>query len=121
MVKEIKIAFIGNGYIARQHLDILKTFKYVKVIGYLQGKTDKLIISPAKRKFGKRFNLMKQMIASRPDMVYVCTPPYIRFEYEQILIKNQINYFVEKPPIIDKHKKLLGILCLSIIGGFSTK
>jgi len=53
MVKEIKIAFIGNGYIARQHLNILRTFKYVKVIGYLDGKTDKLTISPAKKNLAK--------------------------------------------------------------------
>ena len=123
MAKEIKIAFIGNGYIARQHLGILKTFKYAKIIGYLDGKTDKFKISVAKKIFGKRFNPMKQLIASRPDMVYICTPPYIRFKYEQILIKNKINYFVEKPPIIDKHKKLLRILSklgnkLIVIPGF---
>lgn len=115
--KKIKIAFIGTGYIARQHLKILRNFKDVDIIGYLGSGGGRL------ENFGRRFGTLRQLIDSGVDLVFLCTPPYARFEFEQELIKGNINYFVEKPPAIDRQRELLKILSkkkngLNIIPGF---
>ncbi|MCK9329804.1 MAG: Gfo/Idh/MocA family oxidoreductase [Candidatus Cloacimonetes bacterium] len=119
-IKKIKIAFVGNGYMARQHLKILKKFSDVNIIGYLgSGKKpyDKV------EGFGIKFDTLQQLINSGPDLVCLCTPPCARFEYERELIKENVNYFVEKPPVINKQGDLIKILVrkrnkLNIIVGF---
>jgi predicted dehydrogenase len=109
--RKLKIAFIGTGTIAKTHLDCLKELSLSKdipnfeVIGH---------ISPGEQKrdlaFSQKISSIEELIKMRPDAVYLCTPPFARFEYESKLLKNNINYFVEKPPTFNYANNILKLL-----------
>ncbi len=94
-----KLALIGCGGIGEYHLSHFLGFTdIVELAGFCD------IIPERAEKFqkeadsGKAFTDYKVMLDEiKPDMVFVCVPPYCHGEIEFDLIERGIHFFVEKP------------------------
>ena len=116
MVKtEYKIGFIGSGLIAKKHLLVIKSnYKDIKIAGCLNPKfnhKNKENLNYLENIFGRLYcDLNEWLNSEKPDVVYICTPPFARFDYERELIKRGIHYFVEKPPLSSNQNDLVKLL-----------
>ena len=113
MTKKYKVGFIGTGMMAQYHLSLLKKMVRNKKIPEfnLIGCYDTQLKKStwfSKLNHCKNYQSFKKFISEgSPDIVYLCTPPFARINYETVLIKRNINYFVEKPPTICSQYRLL--------------
>ena len=93
-----KLAIIGCGGIGMYHLEHFIKYEDVKLAGFCD-----LILSRAeefekKAGSGRAFTDYRQMYdAVKPDMVFICVPPYCHGEIEMETIARGIHMFVEKP------------------------
>src|SRR3989338_1739092 len=99
--RKYKVGFIGIGTMARKHLSIItelskkRLIPSIDIVGHLGSRR-----KPAGNRFGKLFTNIDEFIkTTKPDLVYLCTPPFARAIYEKLLIENNISYFVEKPTL----------------------
>ena len=97
-----KLAVIGCGGIGTYHLEHLVNFKDIELVGFCD-----LIIERAEKFVnvagcGKAFADYKEMYdAVKPEIVFICVPPYKHGEIEFETIKRGIHMFVEKPVALD--------------------
>ena len=97
-----KLAVIGCGGIGSYHLGHLVEFKDIELVGFCD-----LILERAEKfaeiaKCGKAFVDFKEMYdAVKPDMVFICVPPYKHGEIEFESVKRGIHMFIEKPVALD--------------------
>lgn len=97
-----KLAIIGCGGIGTYHLGHFVNFKDIELVGFCD-----LIIERAENFVktagcGKAFADYREMYDEvKPDMVFVCVPPYKHGEIEFETIKRNIHMFVEKPVALD--------------------
>lgn len=97
-----KVAVIGCGGIGSYHLGHLVKFDDIELVGFCD-----MILSRAenfaeKAGKGKAYTDWKKMLdETKPDMVFVCIPPYCHGEIENGLIDRGIPFFVEKPVSLD--------------------
>lgn len=110
-----KIGFIGSGLIARKHLSVIKKLhKEIDIAGCynpnFKGKNEENLLY-LKGVFGRLYlDFEKWLDLENPTMVYICTPPFVRFDYEEKLVKRGIHYFVEKPPLFFNQYDLIRLL-----------
>ena len=111
--KVYKVGFIGTGLAAKIHLKALKKLvkenkiPKIQFVGFLQSE-DK---NQKPSKFGRSYvNFDKFISEEEPDVIYLCTPPFARAQYEKKLIKKGIHYFVEKPPTTIDHQEIIDVL-----------
>jgi myo-inositol 2-dehydrogenase/D-chiro-inositol 1-dehydrogenase len=98
-----KLAMIGCGGIGNYHLQHLVQFSdRVELAGFCD------LIPERAEKFceiagrGKAFSDFKVMYDEiKPDLVFICVPPYCHGEIEFDTIRRGIHFFVEKPISLD--------------------
>lgn len=96
-----KLAMIGCGGIGTYHLNHLMTFKDIELAGFCD------IIPERAQAFADKTNSkaytdFKRMYDEvKPDMVFICVPPYAHGEIEFETIRRGIPFFVEKPVTLD--------------------
>jgi|FLOH01.1.fsa_nt_gi myo-inositol 2-dehydrogenase / D-chiro-inositol 1-dehydrogenase len=102
-MKQIKIAFIGTGNIAYQHMNSLKSIPLAKIVGLYDLNRD--ILTSRGSEFGvQTYSSIDQMLdRSKPDAVYICVPPYAHGTAERTCIQRRIPFLVEKPLTNDIH------------------
>jgi len=110
--RKYKVGFIGTGIMARKHLSVItelskkKLIPPIDIVGHLGSR-----IKPALNKFGKSFTNVEEFIkTTKPDLIYLCTPPFARVIYEKYLIENNISYFVEKPTLNTEALSIIKLL-----------
>lgn len=113
--QRFKIAFIGSGLIARAHAATLKKISdSLEITSCFNPKFKDYSnkqLSYCQNIFGKlHFDFQNWLNSESPDIVFICTPPFARYEYERALIKKDISYFVEKPPLTADQDKLIQYL-----------
>ncbi|MBU1205008.1 MAG: Gfo/Idh/MocA family oxidoreductase [Nanoarchaeota archaeon] len=93
----VKLAFVGTGNIAEQHMKYLKEFTDVKIVGLYDINEETLL--KGKRQFGgDAYKSIDQMLDnSCPDAVYICLPPFAHGKAEFACIERGIHFLVEKP------------------------
>ncbi len=93
----IKVAFVGAGGIAGFHLRHLATIDDVRVVGFCDAVPEKAQ-ARAKEHKAKAYKDHRRMLdATKPDAVYVCTPPFAHGPYELDAVARGCHLFVEKP------------------------
>ena len=93
-----RLAIIGCGGIGRYHLNHFLQFDDIELAGFcdLIPERAKAFAEAAGR--GRVFTDYLEMYdAVRPDMVFICIPPYAHGEIEFETIRRRIPFFVEKP------------------------
>ena len=97
-----KLAVIGCGGIGRYHLDHFVKYDDIELAGFCD------IIAERAQAFariagrGRAFTDWKRMYDEvKPDMVFICIPPYAHGEIEFETIRRGIPMFVEKPVALD--------------------
>jgi len=93
----IKVAFIGSGGIAGYHLSHLEKIQDVKLVGFCDTQADRAQ-ARAKHYKAKAYADHRRMLdATKPDAVYVCTPPFAHGQLELDAVARGCHLFVEKP------------------------
>ncbi len=98
-----KLAIIGCGGIGTYHLGHLLGFKdIVDLVGFCDLIESKAQAFVQKAGCGKAFTDFRKMYDEvKPDMVFICVPPYCHGDIEYETIKRGIHFFVEKPLTLD--------------------
>ena len=95
--RPLRVAFIGAGQMARHHLRIVQ---HLPVPAVVVGVHDRAAV-PAEefaRLAGTRaFRSRNDLLADRPDVVHVCTPPVTHVEAAQAALEAGAHVYVEKP------------------------
>ncbi|MFP4057679.1 MAG: Gfo/Idh/MocA family protein [Candidatus Brocadiia bacterium] len=93
----IKVAFVGAGGIAGFHLGHLEKIEDVEVVGFADAVREKAE-ARAKQVKARPYSDHRRMLdATKPDAVYVCTPPFAHGDFELDAIERACHLFVEKP------------------------
>lgn len=98
-----KLAIIGCGGIGSYHLGHFLQFKdLVELAGWCDLIPERAEAFKEKAGCGEAYTDYKTMLDEvKPDMVFVCVPPYCHGEIEFALIERGIHFFVEKPLALD--------------------
>jgi predicted dehydrogenase len=104
MAETVQLAFIGCGGIAQSHLDHgLGSFPDVRFAGWCDINVEQ---AEARREQvggqGAVFDDAEKMLAEiSPDAVYIMLPPFAHGPAEDLVLKYDLPFFVEKPVAID--------------------
>jgi len=98
-----KLALIGCGGIGSYHLSHFLGFKdIVELAGFCDLIPERAENFVTQAKSGVAFTDYRVMLDEiKPDMVFVCVPPYCHGQIEYDLIERGIHFFVEKPLALD--------------------
>ena len=98
-----KLAIIGCGGIGNYHMGhFLQFTDFVELAGFCDLIPERAQAFQEKAGTGKAYTDYKVMLDEvKPDMVFVCVPPYCHGEIEFDLIERGIHFFVEKPLALD--------------------
>jgi predicted dehydrogenase len=93
----MRVAVVGPGGIARQHLEILSREPDVQIVAHLSRGEDHA--GAAAREWGGTgyTDLQRLLDEQTPEAVWICTPPAAHAAVERTLVERQIPFFVEKP------------------------
>jgi predicted dehydrogenase len=93
----MRIAMVGTGGIAVRHLECLRRFDDVEIVGHVSHHQQRA--DEAAARFGGRgyVDLARMLAAETPDAVFICAIPSDHGATELCLIERGIPFFVEKP------------------------
>lgn len=96
-----KYAMIGCGGIGQYHLNHLLQFQDIEAVAFCDLIPDRAAAF-AKQAGGEVYTDYRELLdKSRPDMLFICIPPYAHGDIEMDVIKQGIPFFVEKPVSLD--------------------
>jgi len=93
----IKVAFVGAGGIAGYHIGHLEKIEDVQMVGFCDAVREKAQARAKQHKAKAYTDHRKMLDATKPDAVYVCTPPFAHGPYELDAVTRGCHVFVEKP------------------------
>ncbi|HUT34746.1 MAG TPA: Gfo/Idh/MocA family oxidoreductase [Planctomycetota bacterium] len=93
----IKVAFIGSGGIAGYHLSHLVKIQDVQLVGFCDVQADRAKAKARQHKAKAYSDHRRMLDATKPDAVYVCTPPFAHGQFELDVVARGCHLFVEKP------------------------
>ena len=91
------MAFFGAGWIVPKHLAALDRLDRTELVGVMSRTTRRARGTTAGRGTTTYTDMTALLDEQRPDLVYVCTPPYRTPEACDLLIDRAIPFLVEKP------------------------
>ena len=98
MGEKLKAALVGCGVIARWHVERLKDFEDVELVGFfdiVKEKTEEVAgLAGSGKAFGSYIEMLDE---SKPDVLFVCVPPDQHGMIELEAIKRGIHLSVQKP------------------------
>ena len=97
MAKTVKVAMIGSGGMAKNHIGPLTGLDDVEVVGFcdvVKERADAMVAEHG----GQAFDDPGKMLDTvSPDCCYVLLPPFAHGAAEQACLEREIPFFVEKP------------------------
>jgi predicted dehydrogenase len=97
-----KLAVVGCGGIGEYHLEHFLAYDDVELVGFCDIIRERGEAFVQKAGRGQAFECFRTMYdAVKPDMVFICVPPYCHGEIELETINRGIHMFVEKPVTLD--------------------
>jgi len=99
-----RLAMIGCERIGSYHLDhLLQMDGRVELAGFCDLVPEKAELFRRRAGSGRAFTDFRQMYDEvRPDMVFICVPPFAHGDIEDETIRRGIHFFVEKPVSLDE-------------------
>jgi predicted dehydrogenase len=92
-----RIAFIGAGWIVPKHLAALDRLDRTELVGIMSRTAERATTTLAGRPAAVYSDMERLLDEQRPDVVYLCTPPYRTPDACDLLIERGIPFLVEKP------------------------
>lgn len=99
--KKSRIAIIGCGNIGTYHLDHFLKMDDVQVVGVCDLRASRANAFSKKASCPAFEDFREMYDEVRPDMVFICVPPYCHGDIEMETIRRGIPMFVEKPVGLD--------------------
>ena len=98
-----KLAIIGCGGIGQYHMSHFVQFRdIIDMVGFCDLIPERAESFKEKWGSGNCYVDFKQMLdEEKPEIVFVCVPPYCHGDIEYALIERGIHFFVEKPLSLD--------------------
>jgi len=97
-MQKIRAAFVGTGGRSWTHIERLKDFEDVELVGFMDVIPERAVDKQARAGQGKAYvDYIEMLDDSRPDVLYVCVPPAEHGFIEREAIARGIHLFVEKP------------------------
>ena len=97
-----KLCIIGCGGIGTYHLGHFLDYKDIELVGFCDLVIEKAEAFVKRAGQGKAYTDYKVMYDEvKPDMVFICVPPYCHGEIEFETIARGIPMFIEKPVALD--------------------
>jgi len=93
----IDVAFVGAGGIAGFHLGHLAKIEDVRIVGFCDAVHEKAEARAEEFKAKAYKDHRRMLDNTKPDAVYVCTPPFAHGPYELDAVARGCHLFVEKP------------------------
>lgn len=97
----IRVGMIGAGNFAAVHLRILAGEPDVEIVGHVSASGERAQENARTYGGGAFPGVEALVLETRPDAAWICTPPGIHGQIEDILIRHRIPFFVEKPLAAD--------------------
>ncbi len=92
-----RLAFIGAGWIVPWHLAALDRLDRTELVGLMSRTSERAVATLAGRSAPAYTDMVRMLDEQRPDIVYLCTPPYRTPDACDLLIERGIPFLVEKP------------------------
>ncbi len=92
-----RLAFIGAGWIVPWHLAALDRLGRTELVGMMSRTTERATATLAGRAVAVYTDMVRMLDDQRPDIIYLCTPPYRTPDACDLLIERGIPFLVEKP------------------------
>ena len=97
MAAELRVGLIGAGWIAGLHLEALERLGRTRPVGVVSG-GPRSAAAATERFGGQAYSDVSAMLEqARPDVVWVCVPPYRAVEVCTQLVDRGIPFLTEKP------------------------
>jgi predicted dehydrogenase/nucleoside-diphosphate-sugar epimerase len=94
----LRVAFIGAGQMARNHLQAIGRTRYpAEVVGIHDPQPDRADEFAALARTRPFPSIHALLAGARPDVVHVCTPPAAHFDAAQAALEAGSHVYVEKP------------------------
>ncbi len=93
----IKVVFIGAGNVASQHINYLREFSDVDIVGINDVNERTLNYKENVHKIKSYRSLEKMLSITEPDAAFICIPPYAHGEVERACIEYRVPFLIEKP------------------------
>lgn len=97
-----KLAIIGCGGIGSYHLGHFLAYTDIELAGFcdlIPERAESFVQTAGSGKAYTDFRVMYDEV--KPDMVFICVPPYCHGDIEMETIRRNIPFFVEKPVALD--------------------
>jgi len=95
--KKPKVVFIGAGNVASQHINYLREFSEVNIVGIYDINEKTLCYKENVHGVRAYKSLEKMLDCTKPDATFICIPPYAHGEVEMVCIEQRIPFLTEKP------------------------
>ncbi|WFE99146.1 Gfo/Idh/MocA family oxidoreductase [Micromonospora sp. WMMD964] len=99
-MRQCRVGLVGAGGVAQRHARVLSGFDDVELVGVTDVAPE--AASALARRHGARVCAdLAELLATGPDAVYVCVPPFAHGPAEEALVEAGVPMFVEKPVAVD--------------------
>jgi predicted dehydrogenase/nucleoside-diphosphate-sugar epimerase len=95
--REIRVALVGAGYVSAYHIRALQSLPHVRIVGIADSSLDRAEALADRFGIPMTFDSLSKMIAVRPDVVHVLTPPASHARLAVEAMEMGCDVFVEKP------------------------
>ncbi|MCL2299024.1 MAG: Gfo/Idh/MocA family oxidoreductase [Firmicutes bacterium] len=97
-MQKIRAAFVGTGGRSWTHIERLKDFEDVELVGFMDVIPERAREKQARAGQGKAYEGFIEMLEdAKPDVLYLCVPPAEHGYIEREAIARGIHLFIEKP------------------------
>jgi len=97
-MQKTRVAFVGTGGRSCTHIDRLRDFENVDLVGFMDVVPERAAEKQARAGQGKAYEDFIEMLEdSKPDALYLCVPPAEHGFIEREAIARGIHLFIEKP------------------------
>lgn len=98
MSNQIKVAFVGLGWVSREvWLPIFSSLPDVCVTGIYDVAEEAIKLTQKKHPSVPVYTNVNAIINAKPDLVLIATPNKFHIEYAELFLKNNISILIEKP------------------------
>ncbi|MFI6783303.1 Gfo/Idh/MocA family protein [Micromonospora sp. NPDC050276] len=99
-MRRCRVGLVGAGGVAQRHARVLAGFDDVELVGVTDVAPEAASALTAQHG-GRACADVAELLATSPDAVYVCVPPFAHGPAEEAVIEAGVPMFVEKPVAVD--------------------
>jgi predicted dehydrogenase len=105
-VRDIRVAIVGTGGIARVHAAALRSVAVLAAASDVDA--GRLADFAQEHGVGATYGRLDDLLReARPDLVHICTPPHAHHGQALACLRAGVSVMVEKPPVISPDRALV--------------